>query len=165
MPETTLATLNGLMAATQAEVDLPELLQALLHRKTAVVRRIPASTFRALFPFLPAAVVEEEDPKPEDAALTDEQRRVRQVERQKRQREREIRWMETAPAAERVRYRVDLEQVKFRALALALVDPRMTEAEVERLGDEVEPVYIRLLEISGLLGKPAEAAPSEVPAT
>lgn len=149
MPETTLATLNGLMAATQAEVELPEPLQVLLSRKTVTIRRIAASTFRALFPFLPAAVVEE---GPGDAALTNEERRVRQ-------REREIHWMETAPAAERVRYRVDLEQVKFRALALTLVDPRMTEAEVERLGDEVEPVYLRLLEISGLLIKSAEATP------
>ena len=143
MADSALATLNGLMTATQAEVELPEPTQALLSRKTVVIRRIPASTFRALFPFLPAAVVEQ---GPDEAALTDEERRLRQ-------REREVRWMETAPAAERVKYRLDLEQVKFRALALCLVEPRMTEAEVERLGDEIMPVYIRLLEISGLITK------------
>ena len=152
MAESALATLNGLMTATQAEVELPEPTQALLSRKTVVIRRIPASTFRALFPFLPAAVV---DGGPDEAGMTDEERRTRQ-------REREIHWMETAPAAERVKYRLDLEQVKFRALALCLVEPRMTEVEVERLGDEIMPIYIRLLEISGLLAKaePVAEAPS-----
>jgi hypothetical protein len=152
MAEPSLATLNGLMTATQAEVELPEPTQALLSRKTVVIRRIPASTFRALFPFLPAAVVVGD---PEEAGMTDEERRTRQ-------REREMHWLETAPAAERVKYRVDLEQVKFRALALCLVEPRMTEAEVERLGDEITPVYVRLLEISGLITKaePAVEAPA-----
>jgi hypothetical protein len=145
MAETALATLNGLMTATQAEVELPEPTQALLSRKTVVIRRIPASTYRALFPFLPAAVVD--GGGPEEAALTDK-------ERLKLQTERELHWLETAPSAERVKYRVDLEQVKFRALALCLVEPRMTEAEVERLGDEIQPVFIRLLEISGLRRKP-----------
>lgn len=151
-----LATLNGLMQATQTEVDLPEALQALLSRKAVVIRRLAASTFRALFPFLPAAVVEA---GPEEATLSDEDRRTRQ-------REREIHWLETAPPAERVRYRVDLEQVKFRALALALVEPRMREEEVERLGDEITPVYVRLLEFSGLIATPAaaESTASEQPA-
>lgn len=151
MAEPALATLNGLMSATQAEVELPAPTQALLSRKTVIIRRIAASTFRALFPFLPAAVLEAE---PDEAGLTE-------LERRARLHAREMHWIETAPAAERVRYRVDLEQVKFRALALALVDPRMTEAEVERLGDEILPVYVRLLEISGLITTPGR---EEVPA-
>ena len=152
MAESALATLNGLMKATQAEVELPEPTQVLLSRKTVIIGRIPHSTFRALFPFLPAAVVV---PGPDEADLTDAERLVRQ-------REREMRWMETADSAERVKYRVDVEQVKFRALALALVEPKMTEAEVTRLGDEIMPVYVRLLEISGIItpAAPAVEAPA-----
>lgn len=147
-----LATLNGFMAATQAEVALPAPCQALLHRETVTVRRIPASLFGALFPFLPAAVVV---PGPEEEALSKD-------ERAQRFRERENHWLETVEPSVRVRYRVDQEQVKFRALAMALVAPKMTAEEVERLGDDITPVYVRLLEISGLLVKP-ETAPSEAP--
>lgn len=147
-----LATLNGLMKATQTEVELPPAAAALLSRSTVTIRRIAGSTFRALFPLIPAAIL---DGIPADLAP---------VERQAEVRARELRWIEEAPSVERVRYRVDLEQVKFRALARCLVEPRMTEEEVERLGDDIWPVYVRLLEFSGLLDAPAaaeEAAASE----
>jgi hypothetical protein len=146
MTTSTLATLNGLMKATQTEVALPEALKVLLSRETVTIKRISGSIFRALFPFVPRAV---SDGPPEGF------------------RERELTWLETAPASERVPYRLDLERVKFRALAQALVDPRMTEDEVERLGDDVEPLYLRLLEFSGLLvirDASQESAPSEAPA-
>ena len=145
-----LATLNGLMAATQTEVELPAPAAALLSRKTVIIRRIAGSTFRAMFPPIPAAILEG---LPPDLAGP---------ERQQAMREREIQWIESAPSAERVRYRVDLEQVKFRALARALVEPRMTEEEVERLGDDITSVYVRLLEFSGLLEPaPAPAEPAK----
>jgi hypothetical protein len=141
-----LATVNGLMRATQVEVELSPELEALLSRKTVIVRRIPPSTFYALFPYVPAEVAMA---GPEEATLPPEERRRLQ--------------------AERVRYRVDVEQVKYRALALTLVEPRMTEEEVERLGDEVEPIYRAMLRLSKLLKEPEtetaskEAVASEAP--
>jgi hypothetical protein len=141
-----LASMNGLMKATQTEVALTPAAAELLHRPAVVIRRIAASTFRALFPIIPRAITDALPSDPLEAATA---LRVREME-----------WMETAPADERVRYRVDLEQVKVRAVALCLVDPRLSEAEVERLGDDIQPVYLRLLEFSGLMAAPVVQEPA-----
>jgi hypothetical protein len=141
-----LATMNGLMKATQTEVALTPAAAALMSRPTVVIRRIAASTFRALFPVIPREITEALSADPERAAVE--------------LRERELLWLETAPAAARVAYRLDLEQVKVRAVALCLVEPRMSEAEVDRLGDEILPVYQRLLEFSGLLAAPVIPEPA-----
>jgi hypothetical protein len=135
----TLASLNGLMHATQTEVELTSAASALLSRKSVILRKIPASTFRALFPIVPREILEG---LPVDLPAAEFNARLR---------ERELAWLETAPGAERRRYRVELEAVKFAALAIALVEPRMTEDEVERLGDEAAPLYLRLLAFSNLI--------------
>ena len=140
-----LATMNGLMKATQTEVELPPAAAELLHRSAVIIRRIAASTFRALFPVIPREITEALPTDPEQAGVE--------------LRARELLWLETAPAAARVAYRLDLEQVKVRAVALCLVEPRLSEAEVERLGDDILPVYQRLLEFSGLLAAPVIPEP------
>src|SRR6185503_9231834 len=145
----TIATLNGLVAETQAVVELTPEAAELLSRPSVTIRRIAASTFRALFPPIPTAILEG---IPQgltgaafDAALGEQERR----------------YLASAPGPERRRYLVELEAVKFAAVALAMVDPPMTEAEVERLGDDVLPLYVRLLEISKLGRKASESAPVE----
>jgi hypothetical protein len=154
MAAESLATLNGLMKATQTEVELPAAAAALLSRTTVTIRRIAGSTFRALFPPRPAelmALIRALPPTLEGPALVEA---IQQCE---------LRWIEEALPGARVRYRVELEEVKYRALARALVEPRMTEEEVERLGDDIDPVYVRLLEFSGLIPS-APAATEEAPA-
>ncbi|HEX7786607.1 MAG TPA: hypothetical protein VF653_10335, partial [Methylomirabilota bacterium] len=130
------ATLNGLMKATQTEVELTEAAKALLSRETVTIRRISASIYGLLCPPRPAALLEG---LPTDL---DGPARVRWMQ------DRELAWLAEDFTEERIRYRVAMEKVKFRAVAEALVEPKMTTDEVERLGDEVNPIYLRLLVFS-----------------
>ena len=142
------ATLNGLMKATQTEVELTEAAKALLSRETVTIRRISASIYGLLCPPRPAALLEG---LPTDL---DGPARVRWMQ------DRELAWLAEDFTEERIRYRVAMEKVKFRAVAEALAEPKMTADEVERLGDEVNPIYLRLLVFSNLIAEPqpAEAA-------
>lgn len=148
------ATVNGLMRATQTEVTLTPEAQALLSRETVTIRRISASIYGLLCPPRPAALLEG------FPADLDAEARGRWL------RDRELAWLSEDFSEERMRYRVAMEKVKFRAVAEALVEPRMTAEEVERLGDEVNPIYFRLLVFSKLIEEPqpVEAPPSESPA-
>jgi hypothetical protein len=142
------ATVNGLMRATQTEVTLTPEVQALLSRETVTIRRISASIYGLLCPPRPAALLEGMPADLDPAA------RVQWI------RERELVWITEDFTEDRIRYRVAMEKVKFRAVAEARVGPRMTVEEVERLGDDVKPIDLRLLAISKLIDEPqpAEAA-------
>jgi len=137
------ATLNGLLSATQTELPLPERARELLSRPTILVRAIDRGSLGALHPMLPESVIEA---SAANAKLPAEER-----DRLFNQLVRE--WQRQAPEEERVAYRLGVERVKFRAIALAALDPRLTWQEAERLGDDAEAIYLGLLEFSGLLGK------------
>jgi len=148
------ATVNGLMKATQTEVTLTPEAAALLSRETVTIRRISASIHALLYPPRPAGLFEgmPEHLEPKDRAQWIQQR--------------EVAWLSEDFTDDRIRYRVAMEKVKFRAVAEALVEPRMSVEEVERLGDEVTPIYIALLRFSKLIDdpQPAEAASEPTPA-
>lgn len=141
------ATLNGLMAATQTELPLPERARQLLSRDTLLVRMIDRGSLFALHPMAPEEVL---DAPPELAKATD-------AEKNRHFQHRLREWLRVAPAEERVAYRLETERVKFRAIALAALAPRMTVEEAERLGDDAEALYVGILEFSGLGEKSLES--------
>ncbi len=125
-----LLTLDRLMAETEIDVPLPTRAAALLGCDAIRLKAIDGSRFRALFPLIPQEVLEG-DPK----GIA----------------ERERLWIEQADSETRIAYRLEIEAVKFRALALASLSPRLTYEQAERLGDDMLPVYHALLIFSGLL--------------
>jgi hypothetical protein len=150
----TLATLNGLMAATQTELPLSDRAKALLSRETIIVRTIDSGSHTVLFPLPPDEVIGDEPPIP--STLSKEEREAEAKRRSDAYRAREQHWMRTAPEAERIAYRLALERVKFHTIALAAIEPRLTSEQAERLGDAATDVYIGILRFSGLV-KDAEA--------
>ena len=63
------------------------------------------------------------------------------------------------PAADRIRYRLEVESVKFHVLALTALDPRLTLAQAERFGSAADDLYREILIFSGLVQAPPAATP------
>jgi hypothetical protein len=150
---TTPATLNGLLSATQTALPLSPRAKELLSRDTILVRSIDASSHQALFPMPPDEVFE--DPDPTAKKTPEEQRDALN------RRERE--WLRTAPSDERVEYRLEVQRVQYRTIALAALEPKMTWQEAERLGNDAAEIYFGILEFSGLLKKKTETKAEKKP--
>ncbi len=148
------ATLNGLMAMTEKELPLSERARQLLSRETIKIRVIDSGSVFALHPMVPDSVL---DAQREVAKATPAEMN-RHYERKVRE------WLLSADPEERIKYRLEREHVKFRAIALAAVEPVLTVAQAERLGDDAVAIYEEILIFSGLAERPAPAPVAAVPA-
>lgn len=133
-----LLMLDALMKATETELPLSARLAALLGRKVMKVKVIDGGRLGCLYPLLPPEVVEGD---------------------RETMGQRERAWMMTLPGPQRVRHRLEVENVKFHVIAIAALEPRLTYEEAERFGDDANDLYQAILRFSGLL-TPAAAPPA-----
>jgi hypothetical protein len=129
-----LLTLDALMKATETDLPLPDRLATILGRPTIKVKMIDGGRLGCLYPLLPPEVVEG-DPKTLSV--------------------RERVWLMAIPPAQRIQYRLEVENVKFHVLAQVALEPRLTFDEAERFGDAVNELYAAVL--------PPVATPAEAP--
>jgi hypothetical protein len=135
-----LLMLEALMKATETDLPLSERLAKLLGRRTVKVKVIDGGRLGCLYPLLPPEIVEGD---------------------RETMGQRERAWMMTLPGPQRVRHRLEVENVKFHVIAIAALEPRLTYEEAERFGDDANDLYQAILRFSGLM--PA-AAPAPVEA-
>jgi hypothetical protein len=148
-----LLTLDAFLKATETELPLSPRLAALLGRPAMRFMGIDSGRFGALFPIMPpevAATPLNKDGKPDPTAPTLS--------------ERERRWLMTLPAEERIRYRLEVENVRFHVIALTALEPRLTFEQALRLGSDADALYLAVLRFSGLLEDAKTQAPLTEPA-
>lgn len=131
-------TVEKLMAETETDLPLSPRLSALLKRSTIKVKMLDGGRLGCLYPILPDEVATGNEAGPDLA-------------------QRERVWLRGLRPAERIRHRLEVENVKFHVLALVALDPPLTFEQAERFGDEANELYLAILRFSGLV--PADPPP------
>jgi hypothetical protein len=128
------ATIEDILSTGEKELPIPGLLDAEGEPLTLRVRKVHAGERDALMPQLPAQLFEAlpEDPEARTAILT----------------ERRAAWLKTLTPAELEARTHEATKYFARLVARASLDPVLTEAQAERLGDAVVTLANQITEFS-----------------